>query len=44
MMAAAEVITIINPSISSEDRENIGWALIITVSANVGINLLIVSN
>jgi len=44
LIAALEVLTIMNPAISSEEREFIGWALIITVSANVGLNLLFVSN
>ena len=44
MMATVEVLSIMNPSITSENRAFLGWALIITVSANVVINLLIVSN
>ena len=41
--SATEVLSIMNPGITSENREFIGWALIGTVTFNVVVNLLIVS-
>lgn len=43
MMSAIMVLELMNPDLPSSSRDFLGWALIIVVSINVGINVLIVS-
>lgn len=43
LISAILVLELMNPALSSEKRDFLGWALIIAVCINVGVNLVIVS-